>query len=367
MKIEDIFALDELPLKDELYGHLKKTYENIISENGFLYAEGEIPVLLIAHLDTVHKDLAPPICWSKDNRFIMSPNGIGGDDRCGIYMILELIKEFKCHVLFCEQEEKGCVGAKDFCKSGIKPDVNYIIEFDRKGHDDSVFYDCDNEEFEKFINSVGFKTSWGSCSDISQIAPHLGIAAVNLSSGYYNAHTLYEFVDMHYVNRNVERAKELLKKDFATKHLYIKKTYAYQKYGYQKNDYNYNQNKKNVEKNAAVNKQTNKKQDGAVRKISIVSLLLMKLESDEYWVWGKEWADCVSDANYYIDNNSNLYIEICNIFEEMKCTQVLSKETLLPPEFIRSKAKLYDINLISDKQCVIGDDYYVGKYQQFYW
>ena len=44
-----------------------------------------------------------------------------------------------------------------------------------------------------FIESTGyFKTAWGSVSDISTIAPALGVAAVNLSSGYFDEHTTRE-------------------------------------------------------------------------------------------------------------------------------------------------------------------------------
>ena len=55
---------------------------------------------------------------------MMSPQGIGGDDRAGVYMILRLIQDLHCHVLFCEAEETGGHGAKAFVQSGIVPKVN---------------------------------------------------------------------------------------------------------------------------------------------------------------------------------------------------------------------------------------------------
>ena len=230
MKIEEILSLDEMPLKEALKEHLSKTYEKLIDSDGFLYCEGTTPVLLVAHLDTVHKNLAPPLCFSKSGRYIMSPHGVGGDDRCGVYMILQIIKELKCHVVFCEQEETGCVGAKKFCKSEIEPDVNYIIEFDRKGYDDAVYYDCENKAFEDFISTAGFKTQWGSCSDISYIAPYLNVAAVNLSSGYIDPHQLHEVIDMEYVEKNAKLALELIKSNSNTKYAYEKKKPKYTAY-----------------------------------------------------------------------------------------------------------------------------------------
>lgn len=334
MDFEKILALDEMPLKEELKKHLKNIYDNVSEEDGFLYAEGEVPVLLIAHLDTVHKNLAPPICWSKDKRFIMSPNGIGGDDRCGVYMILEIIKEFKCSVLFCEQEEVGCVGAKKFCTSGINPDVNYIMEFDRKGSEDSVFYDCENKDFEKFINSVGFKTQWGSCSDISKIAPHLGVAAVNLSSGYYNAHCLYEFIDMHFVEKNIGLAKKLLEKNTETKYEYIEKKRYTCNY---KDKYDY----KGKNKNELAKKEKNKF-------VSMISMLLMKVDPEEYWIFAHEWGNCPKGINYYIDCAGSVYTECGNVCKKID-TEICSKETLLPPEFVRKNASLCKVSIYEDE------------------
>ncbi|MBO6179870.1 MAG: hypothetical protein J6O04_11890 [Selenomonadaceae bacterium] len=46
-------------------------------------------------------------------------------------------------------------------------------------------------DFKNYITLKGYRTAFGSFSDISVIAPALDVAAVNLSSGYYYAHTLY--------------------------------------------------------------------------------------------------------------------------------------------------------------------------------
>ena len=143
---------------------------------------------------------------------MMSPQGIGGDDRAGVYMILRLIQRVHCHVLFCEDEETGGHGARAFTKSGIKPDVNYIVELDRTGSNDAVFYQCRNRQFERHINSFGFQTAFGSFSDISILAPHLNLAAVNLSTGYYHAHQPGEYVRLDKVEELIGRVEKLLQK-----------------------------------------------------------------------------------------------------------------------------------------------------------
>lgn len=210
LEFEQIFQLSQERLKQALEAELIASTYTVQKQKGFLYAEGTVPVLLAAHLDTVHHALPETICYSADGTVMMSPQGIGGDDRAGVYMILRLIQRVHCHVLFCEDEETGGHGARAFTKSGIKPDVNYIVELDRTGSNDAVFYQCRNRQFERHINSFGFQTAFGSFSDISILAPHLNLAAVNLSTGYYHAHQPGEYVRLDKVEELIGRVEKLL-------------------------------------------------------------------------------------------------------------------------------------------------------------
>lgn len=209
---ERICKMSQKNLKKFVRKELQKIYDTVISDDGFVYAEGEVPVLLVAHLDTVHAHLPHIIFYNKD--ILSSPNGIGGDDRCGVYMIFEMIKKHKCSVLFCEDEEVGCVGAEKFIHTNLASDLigkfNYIMEFDRRGKNDAVFYDCDNKDFEAFITKEYYKTDMGSFSDISTIAPYLECAAVNLSCGYYNAHTTKEYVVWAEMEKSIEEASKII-------------------------------------------------------------------------------------------------------------------------------------------------------------
>lgn len=210
MKLLNIFKFPQDKLKTALVCHLRDKGYSPVVQDGFVYAEGDIPVLLVAHMDTVHKHSPDIICMSDDRAIMMSPFGIGGDDRCGVTMILEVIKELKCSVLFTEDEEIGGVGAEKFCQSEIKPKTNFIIEFDRANENDAVYYELSNDEFMETVESYGFKRAYGTYTDIVSIAPTLGCAAVNLSCGYYNAHTQHEFVSLPQMYAQVERAKKLI-------------------------------------------------------------------------------------------------------------------------------------------------------------
>lgn len=211
-RFEDYCLESQGSLKKMLGKRLKKLGREIVKGNGFLYSKGNFPVLLVAHLDTVHEKKAKEIVYSVDR--IYSPQGIGGDDRCGIYMIMEIIKEIPCHVLFCEDEEMGGIGAREFvktelCKS-LVGDLLYAVELDRMNANDAVFYNCDNPEFEKFITETFWKKAYGSYTDIVTVCPALQIAGVNLSCGYYNQHTKKEYVDLTQMETAIAEVKALL-------------------------------------------------------------------------------------------------------------------------------------------------------------
>ena len=212
-------------LADELLRQRGK--ERVLNRDGFLYSPGNHPVLLVAHLDTVHQQT--PTVFYIDTTLspegdLWCKEGIGGDDRCGVFIIMELIKELDCHVLFTEDEETGGRGAVKFSESDIKPEVQFIVEFDRQGESDAVFYDCDNPEFTTFVENYGFQREEGSFSDISYIAPALGIGAVNLSSGYYHAHSQQEIIRIADVESIIKRATRLLS-NVDTKYEYKEREY----------------------------------------------------------------------------------------------------------------------------------------------
>lgn len=211
-KLEDFLTLTQI----ELFRALNKTYKKTaVAEFGkFILVPGEAPIMLLAHLDTVHKEPVREICETQNGNILMSPQGIGGDDRCGVYALVtaRARSEVKPWLLFTCDEETGGHGASAFCdsyKEGKLPaelsELKMLIEIDRKGSKDAVYYDCANDDFEKYITSKGFETEFGSFSDISYVAPELGVAAVNLSSGYYNAHTLHEYINRKQLNNTVNK------------------------------------------------------------------------------------------------------------------------------------------------------------------
>lgn len=247
-----VCKLSKNGLKEHLNMVLEDYYprEKIISGDGYLFVTGEIPFAVTAHMDTVHRELIKDFYEKIDkngHHIISSPQGIGGDDRCGIYMILKLLEAgYRPYIIFCEDEEIGCVGSTKFIKHKDLVDelknCNYIIELDRKGSDDAVFYSCHNPEFTSYIiDKTKYVERYGSCSDISIIAPIAEIAAVNLSCGYYNPHQMIEYVDYEEMMNTVGVVKDLLDDKDCQQYKYMRKTYtpaySYSSYGFNWRDY----------------------------------------------------------------------------------------------------------------------------------
>ena len=234
-----ILIQSQAELKETLHQELVALGYEPLCREGYLYAAGTVPVLLVAHLDTYFQSAAAEmhkrqrshddtetkfhaldlrtgeqekiLCVSEDGRYWMSPDGLGGDDRSGVYMALCILAEERCHILFCEDEEIGRLGAQRFCADSIHPRINYIIGLDRQGANDAVFYHCVNPEFIAFVCGQGWSKERGSVSDISEIAPVLGVAAVNLSVGYFDEHHRYEVADMQVIKQNIERILRMVR------------------------------------------------------------------------------------------------------------------------------------------------------------
>lgn len=233
-------------LKSYVVTKLKKKYNDIYVHKDFVYAKGTVPICLVAHLDTVHTELPQVIVEEADK--MSSPQGIGGDDRCGVYAILQIIQKHNCSVIFCCDEEIGGVGANVFSQSSLakQAEFQYMIELDRKGKTDAVFYDCDNPKFTDFITDFGpWTENFGSFSDISYLAPAIGCAAVNLSVGYYNQHTAKEYVVPSEVDYCIDSVCRLIEATTdADTFEYIEAEiepyyYGYKNYGYNSSRYYY--------------------------------------------------------------------------------------------------------------------------------
>lgn len=245
--LKDVCLLEEKDLVEYLksmltfYGYDRKDiiqssflFDPELETYDYIIAKGNIPVYLVAHMDTVStssgrsnygfydtiNDIMP--LYKLMNRkclFDQSTNEVavtGGctlDDRLGIYAIIRILAAgYKPHIIFTNDEEIGAQGAleliEDFKRDPFK--AKFIIELDRRGVNDSVYYTCGNKKFHSFINSFGFKTAKGSFTDCRFIGEAWDLAAVNLSIGYLHEHSEYEYGNLAWTEQTIEKVMKIL-------------------------------------------------------------------------------------------------------------------------------------------------------------
>jgi len=168
--------------------------------------------IICCHIDQIGDE---PICQliEKDG-IITGDKNIGADDKNGIWICLNLLCQFPdLNFIFSTCEEiRGNIHhiVNDIDIS----DFPYCLVFDRKGSGDIIGAGNDycNFDFEKAISEIGllfgFSPAQGIFSDCNELSHHIN--CVNLSCGYYNAHTDTEYTVIAELENSLEFAKEIL-------------------------------------------------------------------------------------------------------------------------------------------------------------
>lgn len=211
-----IVKMRQITLLHSMEKYLKRFYseKDLIITDHYIIAKGSIPVMLVAHLDTVFETPPSLILYDQRQHLMWSPQGLGADDRAGVFSILKILsKGYLPSVCFTTDEEIGNYGSSiliDEIKSSPIPSLKYIIQLDRQGQNDCVFYQCNNRNFTEYVESFGFITAPGSYTDISNICPTWKIAGVNLSIGYYNEHSTKEILNTYYMYMTINKVFKML-------------------------------------------------------------------------------------------------------------------------------------------------------------
>ena len=202
----------EQALKKILSQLLKHYYDKVTVEDSFLLATGTIPIGVVAHLDTVFQFPPDQFFYDADKEVFWSPEGAGFDDRAGVYAIIKLLqKGLRPTVIFTCGEEQGGIGARALAaRADLKPNLDFLIELDRQGEKEAVYYQCGNTDFMNYIESFGFDHEIGTFSDISILCPAWKICGVNLSVGYVNEHTYSEYLHFAHLCDTIEKVAAIL-------------------------------------------------------------------------------------------------------------------------------------------------------------
>ena len=150
-----------------------------------------------------------------------TPTGIGGDDKAGVFICLELLKHLDvCKVFLPVAEETGCHGSKQADKEFFS-NVGYAIQFDSTENDTMSLslmgvklFDEDSEFFtsvKETILEYGF-VNWHQhpYTDTMMLKKKFDFACLNFAAGYYNYHTMNEYVIVEDVQNSINLGKTVI-------------------------------------------------------------------------------------------------------------------------------------------------------------
>ena len=131
--------------------------------------------------------------------------GVGGDDRCGLYVALHLLTHLPAaKVCFVVEEEIGMTKGSRFVDLAFFDDAAIVLQCDRKGHDDWVQTVSGTQvSGNEFISSIRDLLTYhkytvtqnGGPTDVGALKSRgLGVVAANMSCGYYNPHSSTETI-----------------------------------------------------------------------------------------------------------------------------------------------------------------------------
>lgn len=185
-----------------------------VDETGNIYVtkgNADTYPCIAAHLDEVHeaREKGYEVLVVRDEFIIgfnsekREFNGIGADDKNGIWVCLKCLEKFdnlKC--VFFVGEEQGCIGS---CQADMKffDDCRFVLQCDRKGNSDFISDIYGNSlcssQFIKdaSLGEHGYKEERGMQTDVQTLRQRgLEISCANISCGYYYPHTPHEMTNI---------------------------------------------------------------------------------------------------------------------------------------------------------------------------
>ena len=192
---------------------------------------------VISHTDTVHHldtinieemmlknsqgELKPSLKAFNDEGL---PTGIGGDDKCGVFACLTLLKELPyLKAAFFVAEETGCHGSNAADKNFFE-NVGYGIQFDAPENwmitekcFGQLLFDRGTEFFEKVDKVLTEGMNWDQkqymvhpYTDVYALRTKFDFACINFSIGYYDYHTRDEYVVIEDVFNGIEMGRKMI-------------------------------------------------------------------------------------------------------------------------------------------------------------
>jgi di/tripeptidase len=191
---------------------------------------------VVSHTDTVHnietinirEEMKPNTAGElklslKAYNDAGKPTGIGGDDKCGVFACLKLLKELPyLKAAFFVSEETGCHGSK-VADSNFFSNVGYVIQFDAPENwmvtetcfgarlfdrESEFFKKCDKILVEGMNNTQQYMTH--PYTDVYALKTKFDFACINFSIGYYDYHTKNEYVVVEDTMNGIEMGRKMI-------------------------------------------------------------------------------------------------------------------------------------------------------------
>ena len=209
---------------------------------------------VISHTDTVHnidtinikemmlpnaQDVLKPSLKAYNNEG--KPTGIGGDDKCGVFACLTLLKELPyLKAAFFVSEETGCHGSR-VADPKFFENVGYGIQFDAPENwmitekcFGQVLFDRDSDFFQKIdkvltegMVNEDMRYMVHPYTDVYALRGKFDFYCINFSIGYYDYHTPNEYVVIDDVFNGIEMGRKMIQDLGHTLHFKEAKQYSY--------------------------------------------------------------------------------------------------------------------------------------------
>jgi len=153
------------------------------------------------------------------------PTGIGGDDKCGVFACITLLKELPyLKAAFFVSEETGCHGSKKADPSFFE-NVGYGIQFDAPENwmitekcfgqvlfdrDTDFFKSCDEVLTEGMVKE-NMRYMVHPYTDVYALRNQFDFSCINFSIGYYDYHTKNEYVVVEDVFNGIDIGQKMIK------------------------------------------------------------------------------------------------------------------------------------------------------------